>query len=94
MQGIASGKAAGKAIAENKPERYDNYIRWLRTQNSRRYRLKKVLYSFTDQDFNDLIGVMRGFKPKTVSLGNELRRAVFHLLLRKPRLLRKFSAFF
>ena len=94
MQGIASGRAAGKAIAENKPERYDGYIRWLRTQNSRRYRLKKVLYSFTDQDFNDLIRVMRGFKPKTMSLDKELRRAVLHLLLRKPSLLRKFSAFF
>lgn len=94
MQAIASGKAAGKAVAEGNPELYDRYIGWLRTQNSRRYRLKKVLYSFTDQDFNDLIRVMRGFKPKTMSLGKELRRAVLHLLLRKPSLLGKFFKWF
>jgi len=94
MQAIASGKAAGKAVAEGTPELYDRYIEWLRTQNSRRYRLKKVLYSFTDQDFNDLIRVMRGFKPKTMSLGKELRRAVLHLLLRKPSLLGKFFKWF
>ena len=94
MQAIASGKAAGKAIAEGTPELYDRYIGWLRKQNSWRAHLKKVLYSFTDQDFNDLIKIMRSFKPKTVSLGKELRRAVLYLLLRKPKLLRKFSALF
>jgi len=89
-QGIASGKAAGQAIAEGEPLHYDRYIGWLRKQNNRRYRLKKVLYSFNDQDFNDLIQVMCGFKPKTLSVGAELRRAVIYLLLRRPRLLRKF----
>jgi len=90
VQAIASGKAAGKAIAEGKPELYDGYISWLRRQNSRRYRLKKVLYSFTDQDFNDLIRALKGFKPKSLSVGKELRRAVLYLLLRKPSLLDKF----
>ena len=84
MQAMASGRAAGKAVAEGNPELYDKYIGWLRRQNSRRYRLKKVLHSFTGQDFNDLIRVLRGFKPKTMSLGKELRRAVLHLCLRKP----------
>jgi len=89
-QGIASGKAVGKAIAEGHPERYDRYIGWLRKQNVQRYKLKNVLYSFSDQDFNDLIYTMQGFKPKTMSIGRELRHAAIHLLLRKPHLLGKF----
>jgi len=90
IQGIASGKAAGRALAEGKPLNYNQYIGWLRKQNSRRYRLKRVLYSFSDEDLNDLVQVMKGFTPKTLSLGKELRRAVLHLLWRKPRLLKKF----
>jgi len=89
-QGIASGKAAGRAIAEGQLGNYDCSIDWLRKQNNRRYKLKQVLYSFNDQDFNSLIEVMHGFKPKTMSIGAELRRAVIHLLLQKPRLLGKF----
>jgi len=89
-QGMASGKMAGLAIAEGEPENYDRYIGWLRKQNVRRYKLKQVLHSFGDQDLNDLILVMHGFKPKSVSIGKELRRAVVHLILRKPRLLSKF----
>jgi len=89
-QGIASGKAAGRAIADGDPARYDEYIGWLRKQNNRRYRLKNVLFEFNDKDLNELIEVMRGFRPKTMSIGKELRRAVIHLLLRKPRLLGKF----
>jgi len=89
-QGIASGKAAGRAIAEGEPRHYDEYIGWLRKQNNRRYKLKRVLYSFSDADFNMLIETLKGFTPKTMSVGAELRRAVIRLLLRQPRLLRKF----
>jgi len=89
-QGIASGKAAGRAVAEGDPARYDDYIGWLRKQNNRRYRLKNVLFEFNDEDLNELIRVMQGFRPKTMSVGKELRRAVIRLLLRKPRLLSKF----
>jgi len=89
-QGIASGKAAGRAIAEGDPAHYDDYIGWLRKQNNRRYRLKKVLFEFSDGDLNELIRVMQGFRPKTMSVGKELRRAVVRLLLRKPHLLGKF----
>jgi len=94
MQAIASGKAAGQAIAEGQPKKYDEYIEWLRKENRRRYRLKNVLYSFTDEDYNDLIRALRGFEPKSMSVSKNLRRAFLHLLLRKPWLLRKFSALF
>jgi len=89
-QGIASGKAAGRAIAEGQPQNYDRYIGWLRKQNNRRYRLKGILNSFSDEDFNALVHGMKSFRPKTMSIGNELRRAVIHLLLRKPRMMGKF----
>jgi len=88
-QAIASGKAAGRAIVEGKLENYDRYISWLRKQNNRRYRLKNALFRLNDNDFNEIIRVMKKFKPKTFSVGKELRRAVFHLLIRKPSLLRK-----
>jgi len=90
MQAVASGQAAGKAVAEGKPKKYDEYIGWLRKENRRRYRLKKVLYSLTDEDYNDLIRALRGFEPKSMSVAKNLRRAFLHLLLRKPWLLRKF----
>lgn len=90
-QGIAAGKAAGRAIGEGAPELYDRYIAWLRKQNHRRYRLKNVLYNFNDIDLNNLIHVMQRFKPKTMSVGKELQRAVIYLLLRKPLLLGKFA---
>jgi len=89
-QAIATGTAAGRALAERTPKNYDSYISWLRKQNNRRYRLKDVLTSFSDKEFNDLIEVLQGFRPKTMSIGNELRRAVIRLLLQKPRLLSKF----
>jgi len=90
IQGIASGKAAGRALAEDEPFNYDRYISWLRNQNKRRYRLKKVLYSFNDEDLNELIHAMKGFTPKTMSVGKEIRRAILHLLWRRPRLFKKF----
>lgn len=92
-QGIATGKAAAWALAEGKPENYDTYIGWLKKQNNWRYRLKHVLYSFNDRDFNDLIEVLQDFRPKTLSVGKELRRAVVRLVWKKPSLLSKFFKF-
>jgi len=89
-QGIASGKAVGQAITEGKLENYDYHIKWLRKQNNRRYKLKRVLYSLNDQDFNALVQVMKGFTPKTMSIGKELRHAILRLLWHKPRLIKKF----
>lgn len=85
-QGMASGKAAAQAIVDGKPWLYDNYICWLRKQNYRRYRLKKILFSFNDQDLNNMIKTMYNFKPKSLSVGKELKRGVIHLLLRRPSL--------
>jgi len=90
VQGIASGKAAGLALAEGVSKNYDQHINWLRKQNRTRYRLKQILYTFTDDDLNELIQILKGFKPKTMSVGKELRRAAIHLVMRKPKLLRKF----
>jgi digeranylgeranylglycerophospholipid reductase len=88
-QAVASGEAAGRAIAEGEPESYDRYVGWLRGQNVWRYRLKRVLFSLNDEGFNELVRVMRDFKPKTMSVSRELRRAVRHMALRDPRLLLK-----
>jgi len=89
LQAIASGEAAGRAIAEEKPKHYDHYISWLRRQNLQRYWLKRILSSFKDEDFNRLVQALQGFKPKTMSVSNELRRGIRHLTLRNPRFLIK-----
>lgn len=89
LQAIASGKAAGKAIAEGDLSRFPHYIKWLIKQNINRYKLKRALLKFNDEDFNSLVETLKEFKPKTMSLGKEIRRAVLHLILKKPRLLAK-----
>jgi len=88
-QAIASGKAAGKAIAEGNPQSYDTYIGWLTKQNSKRYRLKNALLKLKDKDLDDMIKIMKGFKPMTVSVEKELKRVVVHLLTKKPSLITK-----
>jgi len=88
-QAIASGTSAGRAIAEGRPELYDYYMNWLRTQNKIRYRLKKVLCSFSDQDFNTLIASLQDFEPSTLDLGTELRRVLRHMAPRNLRLFAK-----
>jgi len=89
IQALASGLAAGKAIAEGKPENYDKHMDWLRKQNRTRLRLKKVLFSFTDEDLDLMIETLQKFKPKSASVTKELRRAVIYVIARKPWMLKK-----
>lgn len=89
IQAIASGRAAGKAIADGDLSRFPQYIEWLIRQNNSRYKLKRALLKFKDEDFNSLVEALKKFKPKSMSLGKEIRRAVLHLVVKKPRLLAK-----
>jgi len=89
-QAIMTGKAAAEAIVYGDLECYDSLIAWLRKENHRRYRMKTVICSLKDQDFNDLIETMRSFHLKSSSIGKELRRGVVHLIRKKPRLIGKF----
>jgi len=81
-QAIGSGIAAGRAIAKGQLKKYDKYIRWLHKQNTFRYYLKKILFSFSDKNFNELVKTMQQFKPETPSLSKELRKAIIHYFSR------------
>jgi len=86
-QAVASGKAVAKAIIEGKPEKYNNYIGWLRRQNALRYRLKHIVCDLSDQDFNELIAAMKDFKPTLTRISWAMMQALAMLALKKTRML-------
>lgn len=86
---LLSGKYAAKAISEGRLERYDSYCRGLKRRNMLRYRLKRVLYELTDEDFNEMIRVMKGFKPRLTRISWAMIHALLNLGLKKPRLFTK-----
>jgi len=91
IQAICAGKACGKAIAEGKPCNYDKYVGWLRKENLWRYRVKKVLISLSDKDWNEIVKKLGESKPVfEASSGKVLRKVAGWMMLRKPKLLWKF----
>jgi digeranylgeranylglycerophospholipid reductase len=60
--GMQSGQLAGQALARGEPEMYDRL--WKSNLGgvlSRHYKLKRVIYSMSDRNFDDLIRVMKTF---------------------------------
>jgi len=86
---LLSGKYAAKAIVEGNPEKYDRYVRGLKRRNLYRYRLKQVLYELTDEEFNEMIYVMKRFKPNLVRISWAILHAILTLALKKPKLFTK-----
>jgi digeranylgeranylglycerophospholipid reductase len=63
--GMISGELAGTAVARDEPERFD--AMWkarLGSVLSRHYKLKKVMYGMSDDDFIDLVGVLNSGLPQ------------------------------
>jgi flavin-dependent dehydrogenase len=89
---IYSGRACGKAIAEGKPYLFDKYVSWLRKENQYRYKIKRVLTSFSNENWNDMVRTLNKGKPAfTISSGSGGLRAVAKWVFkRKPRLILKF----
>ena len=86
---IASGKAAARAIAEGKLERYNAYVSWIMRANHQRYRYKNVIVGMGDEDLNELVRSLEDFKPATLRLSWALMQAVVTLALKNRRLLTK-----
>ncbi len=60
--GMLSGQLAGIALAKGDPEMYDRLWKAeLGGVLSRHYKLKRVIGSMTDENFNDLINMMQAF---------------------------------
>lgn len=90
INAIITGRCAGRAIAGGFPNMYDKYWRQeLYGENMRRYRMKKLLYSFRDEDFDMLVSTLKEFTPQSLSVGKEMSRALLHLAKRAPHLIGK-----
>jgi digeranylgeranylglycerophospholipid reductase len=90
-QAIYSGLACGKAIAEGRPERFDDYIGWLRKENMFRYRVKRIITSLSDRDWNKIVKQLQKGKPVfDVSSGAGLTAVCKWVFWRNPRFLFKF----
>ncbi|GAI43746.1 unnamed protein product, partial [marine sediment metagenome] len=79
VQAILSGKYAAKAIVQGKLEAYDSYCRGLKRRNLMRYRLKRILYDFSDEDFNQMIDAVKDFKPKLTRISWAIAYAILTL---------------
>lgn len=88
VQGIIAGEACGRAIAEGDPFLFDRYVNWLTKHNRWRYKLKKILISFSDQDLAKLVEKLKP-PEEPVSVGKELKRVVRQLMWRKPSVILK-----
>ncbi|GAI45489.1 unnamed protein product [marine sediment metagenome] len=89
MQAILSGKYAAKAIVQGKLEKYDSYCRGLKRRNLIRYRLKSIVYDFSDEDFNLMIDAVKDLKPKQTQLSWVIAYALLTLGRKNPRVLIK-----
>jgi digeranylgeranylglycerophospholipid reductase len=90
-QAIYSGLACGRALAEGHPERFDEHIGWLCKENTFRYRVKRVITSLSDEDWNKIVKQLQKGKPTfDVSSGAGLTAVCKWVFRRNPRFLFKF----
>lgn len=88
---VYSGRACGRAIAEGNPFAYDKYISWLRRENIYRYKVKRILTSMSDKDWNDMVKMLNKENPTfDISRGAGLKAVAKWVFMRKPFLLLKF----
>ena len=92
VESIISGQMVAKAILENQLQNYDRY--WKESligENAFRYRIKRVLTSLSDKDWNEIVKKLGESKPVfEASSGKVLRKVAGWMMLRKPKLLWKF----
>jgi hypothetical protein len=53
----------------------------------RHYKIKKLLYSFTLDEIDNLLYILKDYKPKTLNPIAELSRVVGYLMVRKPKII-------
>ena len=86
---VASGKAAARAVAEGNLDRYNSYVKWITKSNSLRYKFKNIIVGMDDDDLNELVKSLEGFRPRTLRLSWALMQAVVSLGMRNRRLFTK-----
>jgi len=74
--GMESGALAGKALAQGDPQLYDKlWKEELGGVLSRHYKLKMVIYSMSDKNFDDLIAVLKTYVAKKSQGHGKVRMA-------------------
>lgn len=83
---LLSGKHAAKAIHKEDLKKYEHYCSYLKKRNSFRYKMKQVLCSLSDEDFNTLIHNVKDFHPKLTRISWAIIHALIELTLKNPKL--------
>jgi digeranylgeranylglycerophospholipid reductase len=89
INGIISAKCAARAIIDGVPRRYDEY--WKKELWSfltTRYKLKQWIYKLRNEDYNELIEVLKEFEVKSMNPQKEFLRLIRHIAIKKPLLLK------
>lgn len=91
VSSIVSGRLAGRAIVEGKLENYDRYWKEeIGKRNNRLYRMRRVLYSLSDKDWNNVVKKLSEGKPMPKFTSVEIMRKLTRwVLLRRPSLIWK-----
>lgn len=92
--GAIAGKAAGRAIATDQPEKYDGW--WkdeIGETLSRRYTFKQMLYNtfFGDPEkWDRWVKIIDNYDPETINPNREIPRLVKHTIKEDPTLIPQF----
>lgn len=90
LQGaILSGFNAGISLKHGD---FSTYLLWyyvFRKYLARHYKIKKLLYSFTLEEIDDLLYTLKDYEPKTLNPITELSRVVRYLMVRNPKIIYK-----
>lgn len=89
INGLISAKCAARAIIEGKPEKYDEY--WKRELwqfLTTRYKLKQWIYQMRNEDYNELVALLKNFEVKSLNPQKEFIRLIRYIALRRPLLLK------
>lgn len=86
---ILSGLNAGYSLQFGDFKKYEQWYRDFRVYLKRHYKIKKLLYSFTDAEFDRVFNVIQDYQPKTLNPIYEISRLVRYIAFKDPALLAK-----
>lgn len=86
---ILSGLNAGYSLKFGDFSYYEKWYKHYKKYLIRHYKIKKLLYSFTDAEFERIFQVIQNYQPKTLNPVYELGRLVRYIAIRDPTLLGK-----
>ncbi|MEM0099315.1 MAG: NAD(P)/FAD-dependent oxidoreductase [Thermoplasmata archaeon] len=86
---ILSGFIAGESLKFGNFKKFEKWYNNFRPYLIRHYKIKKLLYSFSDYEFSKIFKLIQNYQPKTLNPIFELSRLVRYIALKDPTLLAK-----